>query len=108
MATIREIAKEAGVSIATVSNVFNNKGVVKPETAALVLEVADRLSYRPNLNARSLKTGSSRTVGILTEDLTVFNTPEIVDGIAAACGRYAEAVHDNENALTHFPPPSPR
>ena len=85
MATIREIAKEAGVSIATVSNVFNNKGIVKPETAAIVLEVADRLNYRPNLNARSLKTGSSRTIGILTEDLTVFNTPEIVDGIASLC-----------------------
>lgn len=85
MATIREIAQQAGVSIATVSNVLNNKAVVKPETAAMILEIADKLNYRPNLNARSLKTGSTRTIGILTEDLTVFNTPEIVDGIASLC-----------------------
>lgn len=85
MATIREIAELAGVSIATVSNVLNNKPGVRPETAATILEIANRLNYRPNLNARSLKMGSTRTIGILTEDLTVFNTPEIVDGIASLC-----------------------
>ena len=85
MAPLREIAKEAGVSLATVSNVLNNKAVVQPENAAMILEIADRLNYRPNLNARSLKTGTARTIGIITEDLTVFNTPEIVDGIASLC-----------------------
>ena len=85
MATIREIAELAGVSIATVSNVLNNKPGVKQETAETILQIADKLNYRPNLNARSLKLGDSRTVGIITEDLTVFNTPEIVDGVASVC-----------------------
>jgi LacI family transcriptional regulator len=43
------------------------------------------MNYQPNLNARSLKNGSSRTIGIITEDFTVFNTPFIMDSIAAAC-----------------------
>ena len=85
MATIREIAELAGVSIATVSNVLNNKPGVKQETAEMILQIADKLNYLPNLNARSLKLGNSRTVGIITEDLTVFNTPEIVDGVASVC-----------------------
>lgn len=55
MATIREISDRAGVSIATVSKVLNNKSGVKQETADRILQIADQLNYRPNLNARSLK-----------------------------------------------------
>ena len=73
MATIREISDRAGVSIATVSKVLNNKSGVKQETADRILQIADQLNYRPNLNARSLKLGDARTIGIITEDLTVFN-----------------------------------
>lgn len=85
MATIREISEKAGVSIATVSKVLNGKSGVKQETANEILAIADSLNYRPNLNARFLKSGRSQTLGIITEDLTVFNAPEIVDGIAVAC-----------------------
>lgn len=85
MATIREIAEKANVSIATVSKVLNGKAGVHVDTREFVLGVARELNYRPNLNARFLKSGRSRTMGIITEDLTVFNAPEIVDGIAAAC-----------------------
>ena len=87
MATIRSIAKQANVSIATVSKVLNGKTGVKEETRRLILNVAQELNYRPNLNARSLKAGIARTIGILAEDLTVFNTPEIIDGIAVGCDR---------------------
>ncbi|MDD4075909.1 MAG: LacI family DNA-binding transcriptional regulator [Eubacteriales bacterium] len=85
MSTIKEISDRANVSIATVSKVLNGKPGVNSETASHVLRIADELHYRPNLNARNLKVGSSRTLGIITEDLTVFNAPEIVDGIAATC-----------------------
>ena len=85
MSTIREISELAGVSIATVSKVLNNKPGVKQETAEEILRIADQLNYRPNLNARSLKLGHARIIGIITEDLTVFNTPEIVDGAASVC-----------------------
>lgn len=85
MATIREISKKANVSIATVSKVLNGKGGVSQATSDNVLSIAKELDYRPNLNARNLKKGQSRTLGVITEDLTVFNTPDIVDGIDAYC-----------------------
>ena len=85
MATIREISKKANVSIATVSKVLNGISGVKQETVDLVMSIAQELDYRPNLYARSLKKGHSRTIGVITEDLTVFNTPDIVDGIDVYC-----------------------
>lgn len=85
MATIREISEKTNLSIATVSKVLNGKPGVHPQTRQVVLDAAKELNYRPNLNARFLKSGSARTIGIITEDLTVFNSPEIVDGIAATC-----------------------
>lgn len=85
MATIREISKRANVSIATVSKVLNGKQGVSQATIDSVMAIAQDLNYRPNLTARSLKKGQSRTLGVITEDLTVFNTPEIVDGIDAYC-----------------------
>ncbi len=85
MATIREISELANVSIATVSKVLNGKSGVNAQTREKILAVAKKLNYRPNLNARNLKNGCSRTIGIITEDLTVFNAPEIVDGIAQTC-----------------------
>lgn len=85
MATIREISDRANVSIATVSKVLNGKGGVGQATIDNVLAIARELNYRPNLTARSLKKGQSQTLGVITEDLTVFNTPDIVDGIDAYC-----------------------
>lgn len=85
MSTIRELAERANTSIATVSNVLNGKKGVKEETRQRVLDAARELGYRPNLYARNLRSGQSRTIGVISEDLTVFNTPEIIDGIAATC-----------------------
>ena len=85
MATIREISDRANVSIATVSKVLNSKGGVSQATIDNVMAIARELNYRPNLTARSLKKGQSQTLGVITEDLTVFNTPDIVDGIDAYC-----------------------
>lgn len=85
MTTIKKIAQECKVSAATVSNVLNGKGGASEETARKIWEVAKKLHYTPNLLAKNLKKQRTNTVGIITEDLTVFNTPEIVDGIDAYC-----------------------
>lgn len=85
MATIKEISQCVGVSIATVSKVLNNQKGVSKETEKAVLAAAKKLNYRPNLYARHLKTGDSKTLGIIAEDLTVFNTPDIIDGIGVCC-----------------------
>lgn len=81
MVTIREIAQLAEVSIATVSNVLNGSRKVKEKTREKVLKIAKELDYKPNIMAKSLKGKNSQTIGVITEDITVFNTPEIVNGI---------------------------
>jgi LacI family transcriptional regulator len=86
MVTIKEIARLTNVSAATVSNVLNGKpGAAGAAKAREIAELARNLRYLPNALARSLQKQKTNTVGIITEDLTVFNTPEIVDGIDAFC-----------------------
>lgn len=86
MPTIKEISKLAGVSTATVSNVINNSPKVAPETREKVLEVIKELNYQPNPIAKSLKVKRTFTIGVVSEDITVFSTPEIINGI----NEYAE------------------
>ncbi|WP_078062309.1 LacI family DNA-binding transcriptional regulator [Actinomyces provencensis] len=69
MATRKEVAAAAGVSVRTVSNVVNEFVHVAPETRARVLRAIDELSYRPNELARSLKTGRSGVVGLMLPQL---------------------------------------
>ncbi len=85
MATIKKIAEKANVSVATVSKVLNGKGGASPEKASAILEIARQMRYTPNVYAKRLASGHSRTLGVITEDLTVFNTPEIVDSIDEIC-----------------------
>ncbi len=85
MANMKDIASRAGVSVATVSKVMNGTGNISEETARKIMDIASELNYRPNLYAINLKKGNSRTIGILAEDLTVFNTPPVIDGIGAFC-----------------------
>ncbi len=86
MATIKEIAQITKVSTATVSNVLNGKpGAASEEKAKEIIETARMLDYTPNSLAKGLKHRKTNSIAIITEDLTVFNTPEIVDGIDAFC-----------------------
>lgn len=68
---IYDIAKEAGVSIATVSRVLNNKGTVTPATRAKVEAVLEKNNYTPSAIARGMMSKSLRTVAILTVDIRV-------------------------------------
>ncbi|MGC9358318.1 MAG: LacI family DNA-binding transcriptional regulator, partial [Anaerolineae bacterium] len=61
--TIKDVAREAGVSIATVSYVFNDRDSVGEETKARVLEAAERLGYRPSVLARNLRAQRSHIIG---------------------------------------------
>jgi LacI family transcriptional regulator len=66
--TINDVAKEAGVSIKTVSRVMNKEPTVHADTRALVLDVVARLNYRPQLSARSLAGAKSFLIGLLYYD----------------------------------------
>ena len=68
-ATIHDVAREAGVSTATVSRVINDHSLVSEATRRRVRSAIESLSYNPNQAARSLKTGTSRTVGVIVPEL---------------------------------------
>jgi LacI family transcriptional regulator len=87
MSTIKEVAREAGVSVATVSRVFNEKGPIKEETRRRILEVALRLGYAPHAMARSLITKKTGTLGILLPDLYGEFFSEVIRGIDLAARR---------------------
>lgn len=85
MATIKEIAKACNVSVATVSNILNNKPGASEQTRMLVMEKVKELNYTPNIVAQNLKTKNSRSIGVIVEDMTIFSIPDIVDGITEHC-----------------------
>jgi len=63
--SIKDVAREAGVSVTTVSHALNDKGRLNPETRARVRDVADRLGYRPNPAARSLVSGKTGLIAVM-------------------------------------------
>ena len=79
--TIKDVAKEAGVSYSTVSRVVNNKSYVNQGTRERVLQAMLRLGYQVNLHARSLAGGQSNVIGLLVVDLTTQYMGEIISGI---------------------------
>lgn len=81
MVRIKDIAQQANVSTATVSNVLNGSGSVGDETRKKVLQVIEEMDYKPNLIAKSLKMKKTNTIGVVVEDLAIFNVPSIVEGI---------------------------
>lgn len=64
--TIADVAREAGVSRTTVSHALSGQGKVNADTRAKVKEVAERLNYRPSARARSLRSGKSQTLALLS------------------------------------------
>lgn len=81
MATIRDVAKKAGVSVATVSRVLNQNGYVNAETEKKVMEAIQDLNYKPNAVARSLFKKKSKTVGLIVPDITNPFFPEIARAV---------------------------
>jgi LacI family transcriptional regulator len=67
--SLQDVADQAGVSTATVSRVLNNIGVVKSSTRAKVLKAVEELKYFPNIHARALAGGATRTLGLLVSNL---------------------------------------
>ncbi|MGH7647404.1 MAG: LacI family DNA-binding transcriptional regulator [Gemmatimonadaceae bacterium] len=84
MASIKDVAREAGVSVATVSRVCNDSGVVSDSTRKHVLEIASKLGYSAHGAARSLITSRTSTLGVLLPDLYGEFFSEVIRGIDRA------------------------
>jgi DNA-binding LacI/PurR family transcriptional regulator len=67
--TLADVAKKTGVSLTTVSRVLNGEKYVKASTRASVLRAIKQMRYYPNLHARSLAGGGSRTIGVIVSNL---------------------------------------
>jgi LacI family transcriptional regulator len=79
--TIYDVAREANVSMATVSRVVNGNPNVKPATRKKVVEVIERLGYRPNAVARGLASKKTTTVGVIIPDISNIFFAELARGI---------------------------
>lgn len=104
MATIRDVARKARVSIATVSRVFNDSGKVKDATRRRIRAAATTLRYVPDGAARSLTTGKTSTVGVLLPDIWGEFFSEIIRGVDMTARQSAyhlllSSSHDTHDAI---------
>ncbi len=76
--TVRDVAREAGVSIATVSRAISNDPTIAPQTRDRVLQLANDMGYSPNLFARGLSTNRSGIVALFANNITNPFYPEVV------------------------------
>ncbi len=82
-ASIKDIARQSGVAISTVSHVINSTKFVADVTREKVMKAINELNYRPNLIARGLRTKSTRTIGILLPDISQPFFAQVLKGIEA-------------------------
>ena len=101
--TMNDVARAAGVSLKTVSNVINNYEFIRPATKQRVLAAIEELGYETNLTARSLRSGKTSMLGLVLSDLSVPYYAELASDImkAAWARGYRVLVEQSGNAADH-------
>ncbi|HUX19990.1 MAG TPA: LacI family DNA-binding transcriptional regulator, partial [Spirochaetia bacterium] len=82
--SMKDIAAKAGVSVSTVSRVLNNTSTSIPVSSATIKKIkniAQKIGYRPNVFARSLRTNKSNMIGVMASDITDPFTALVLEGI---------------------------
>ena len=99
MATISDIAKAAGVSVATVSRVLSKPDVVKPATRQRVMEVVDKMGYQPNALAQQLRMQATRNILVIIPSMENYMSHKVILGIeqAADANGYHTLIVDIHN-----------
>src|SRR5262245_29181233 len=87
VATLRDVAALAGVSVKTVSNVVNGYAFVRPETRERVNAAIAELGYQPNLAARNLRAGRTGVIGLAVPELKFSYFAELADAVLNAARR---------------------
>lgn len=101
---IHEVAKLAGVSIATVSRAFNNSKLIKGDTKSRILRIAEEIDYKPSPLARGLSTRMTDTIGVIIPDITGEFFTDIIHGIDEEAHRWNKFIivassHSQRNAV---------
>lgn len=92
MPTIKDVAREAGVSIATVSYVLNNKtAAISEDTKRVVWDAVQRIGYMPNVTARNLRSSQSRLIGYAWHEVQMDQVNTVLDKFTYWLARAAEA-----------------
>jgi LacI family transcriptional regulator len=91
-ATIHDVAREAGVSASTVSRVLNGSAPVNEEKRRRVLRAVEKLNYRPNALARSLKKKRTHSIGLIVPDITNPFFAEVAKGVEDVAREYGYTV----------------
>jgi LacI family transcriptional regulator len=84
-ATIKDVAKRAGVSLKTVSRVINQEASVRADTRQKVERAVEALGYRPNLSARSLRAAHSYAIGLVYDNPNAHYVISLQEGVLSAC-----------------------
>lgn len=91
-ATLHDVARIAGVSIKTVSNVINDYPHIRPTTKQRVLDAIAELDYQPNLSARSLRSGRTGVIGLAVPELSLSYFAELADAVIRSAERHGVTV----------------
>lgn len=84
--TIKDIAAMCGVSISTVSNVLNGKtNKASEEVIQKINDAVEKTGYHPNYLAKNLRATSTKTIGVISEDLVLFTSTPVIEGIMKRC-----------------------
>jgi len=86
--TMKDVAREAGVSTATVSHVINKTRFVEKETKNKVLKVLKKLSYYPNAAAQSLRSKKTKVIGLIVPDISNFFFTAVIRGVENSLKKY--------------------
>ncbi|MDO4619283.1 MAG: LacI family DNA-binding transcriptional regulator [Lachnospiraceae bacterium] len=86
--TIEDVAKEAGVSIATVSRVINGTKAVSPKTEQRVLQAIEHLQFSPNRFAKGLSSNRSDIIGVIVTDISNWVIAAVIKGINSVCAEH--------------------
>lgn len=92
MATLKDVAKDAGVSIATVSCCLSGSRYVKPETRTKIMDSIEKLKYIPNSSARDLRSTTTNRIGIVLTDIDNTYHTEIFKGISSYLQRHGYTI----------------
>jgi len=103
-ATIKDVAREAGVSLKTVSRVINNEPTVRPETREKVQEVINELGYQPDMAARNLRGATSYAIGLVYDNPNPYYVVDIQQGVLKCCRElgYGLQIHPCDAASPHL------
>jgi LacI family transcriptional regulator, galactose operon repressor len=92
MATLKDVAKKVGVSVATVSYVLTGRGSVSKAVSEKVQAAVKELGYRPNRKAQAMRTGQSKSIGMILPDLTKPYFPHLAQQVESAARKAGYAV----------------